>query len=149
MFVSFILIYLNGAEVLADHASVAECAVVAVLDELRGHVPVGLVVLKTGQKLSAETIEREIVAAVRHRVGAVACLRRVVVVQRLPKTRSGKVLRNVLRSMAEGKRRMATPATIEDPAVLHEIHTVLFKHGLAQKPDEPDVYSSPLPTPAA
>ena len=122
-------------EVLCDHPSVAESAVVAVPDDLKGHVPVGLVVLKTGQQLPEEQIEREIVAAVRKRVGAVACLHQVIVVARLPKTRSGKVLRNVMRAMAEGKTHIPVPPTIEDASVLHEVHTKLHSKGIGNKPD--------------
>lgn len=122
-------------EVLSDHPSVAESAVVAVPDDLRGHVPVGLVVLKSGQTVPEEQIQKEIVAAVRKRVGAVANLHLVIVVARLPKTRSGKVLRNVMRAMAEGKTHIPVPPTIEDATVLNEIHNKLHSKGIGNKPD--------------
>jgi propionyl-CoA synthetase len=120
-------------EILQDHPSVAESAVVAVPDTLRGHVPVGLAVLESGPDapaISESQLETEIVAAVRARVGAVACFKRVLVVPRLPKTRSGKVLRNVLRGMAEGRADVAVPPTIEDASVLNEVRSVMQKHDI-------------------
>lgn len=75
-------------------------------------------------------IEREIVASVRKRVGAVACFKRVLVVPRLPKTRSGKLLRNVLRAMADGREHVPVPPTIEDPSVLAEVRAVMTAHGV-------------------
>jgi propionyl-CoA synthetase len=107
-------------EVLAAHPQVAECAVVGVADELKGTVPVGLVVLKAGVVADPQVLERELVARIRDEVGPVASFHRCLVVQRLPKTRSGKVLRATMRAIADG-RDYATPATIEDPAVLGEI----------------------------
>ncbi|MCU0758288.1 MAG: propionyl-CoA synthetase [Steroidobacteraceae bacterium] len=107
-------------EVLAAHPQVAECAVVGVADELKGTVPVGLVVLKAGVQADPQALERELVARIRDEVGPVASFHRCLVVQRLPKTRSGKVLRATMRAIADG-RDYAVPATIEDPAVLGEI----------------------------
>jgi propionyl-CoA synthetase len=111
-------------EVLAAHPQVAECAVIGVADELKGTVPVGLVVLKAGVKADPATLERELVARIRDEVGPVASFHRCLVVQRLPKTRSGKVLRATMRAIADG-REYTVPATIEDPAVLGEIAAAL------------------------
>jgi propionyl-CoA synthetase len=111
-------------EILAAHPAVAECAVVAVKDALKGHVPLGLVVLKAGSKHDAALIPAELVALVRERIGAVASFRDARVVQRLPKTRSGKILRASIRRIADGET-AAPPATIDDPAILDEIGAVL------------------------
>ena len=111
-------------EVLAAHPDVAECAVFAIPDELRGHVPLGLVVLKAGAVRDPDELRAELVAMVRDQVGAVAYFRDSRIVQRLPKTRSGKILRATMRALAEG-REVAVPSTIEDPAVLDEIAAVL------------------------
>jgi propionyl-CoA synthetase len=111
-------------EVLAAHPDVAECAVIGAADDLKGEVPLGLVVLKAGAVRDAATIERELVALVRERIGPVACFRHAVVVKRLPKTRSGKILRGVMRKIADHQP-YAMPATIDDPAILDEIKTAL------------------------
>jgi propionyl-CoA synthetase len=111
-------------EVLAAHPAIAECAVIGVADEIKGTVPLGLVVLKAGVTLEAATLQRELVAKIRDEVGPVASFHRVLVVTRLPKTRSGKVLRATMRAIADG-RPWNAPATIEDPAVLGEIEAVL------------------------
>jgi propionyl-CoA synthetase len=111
-------------EVLASHADVAECAVIGVSDELRGQVPLGLVVLKTGADRQPEEVCVDLVALVREQVGAFACYRETRVVQRLPKTRSGKILRSTMRSIAAG-REYAVPSTIDDPLVLSEIEAAL------------------------
>ncbi len=111
-------------QALAGHPAVAECAVIGVADELKGTVPVGLVVLKAGVATDHGTLARELVARVRDEVGPVASFQRCHVVARLPKTRSGKVLRATMRAIADG-RRYDTPATIEDPAVLEEIRSTL------------------------
>ncbi|MGD9703290.1 MAG: AMP-binding protein [Acidimicrobiia bacterium] len=107
-------------EVLATHPDVAECAVIGVADELKGQLPVGFVVLKAGVDRTQDDLQPELVALVRQRIGAVAALRTVLVVQRLPKTRSGKVLRATMRSIADG-REFQVPSTIDDPAILDEI----------------------------
>ncbi len=111
-------------EVLASHPAVAECAVVAVKDDLKGHVPLGLVVLKAGSNVDPAKIPAELVALVRDRIGAVASFRDARVVARLPKTRSGKILRGSIRRIADGEPSPA-PATIDDPAILDEIAEVL------------------------
>lgn len=107
-------------EVLAGHPDVAECAVIGVADPLKGEVPVGLVVLKAGVARPPEEIGKELVKRVRDTIGAVAAFKRVLIVKRLPKTRSGKILRNVMRAIADRKP-LNVPATIEDSAVLPEI----------------------------
>ncbi len=110
-------------EIVAAHPAVAECAVIGVEDELRGQVPVGFVVLKTGVDISEEKLEQDLVKMVRERLGALACFRRARVVKRLPKTRSGKILRRIMRCMADGKP-FQTPSTIEDLTVLEELKPV-------------------------
>lgn len=110
--------------VLATHPAVAECAVIGVADELKGQQPRGLVVLKQGVSSDIETVRTELVELVREEIGAVASLRRVDVVDALPKTRSGKVLRRTMREIAEGKDAMI-PSTIEDPAVIEALRGTL------------------------
>ena len=107
-------------EVIAAHPDVAECAVIGVADELKGQLPVGFVVLKSGAGRDPAEVERELTAMVRDRIGPVAAFRRAVVVSRLPKTRSGKILRGTMRDIADGNPYRA-PSTIEDPAALTEI----------------------------
>jgi propionyl-CoA synthetase len=111
-------------EVLASHADVAECAVIGVPDDLRGQVPLGLVVLKAGIDRQSVEVNEELVALVRERVGAFACYRETRVVGRLPKTRSGKILRSTMRSIAAG-RDYSVPSTIEDPTALAEIEAAI------------------------
>ena len=107
-------------EVLSSHPDVAECAVVGVADKLKGQLPVGFVVLKHGVNSTPEEVETECVKLVRDKIGAVAALRTVMVVTRLPKTRSGKILRATIRSIADGAD-WKMPATIDDPAILGEL----------------------------
>ena len=116
-------------EVLASHPAVAECAVLGAHCELKGQKPLGLIVLKSGVTQTPEEIEKECVALVRSEIGAVAALRNVMVVKRLPKTRSGKILRATIRKIADGEE-FKMPATIDDPAILDEITLVLEQHGL-------------------
>ena len=110
--------------VLAAHPAVAECAVIGVADELKGHVPRGLVVLKAGAGTEPSAVAAELVAAVRAEIGPVAALRRVDVVAALPKTRSGKILRRTMREIADGGD-PPVPSTIEDPTVLERLAPVL------------------------
>ncbi|CAO5159293.1 propionyl-CoA synthetase [Frankia sp. AiPs1] len=110
--------------VLAEHPAVAECAVVGVADPLKGQVPRGLVVVKSGVGIAADALAAELVARVRERIGPVAAFRRVDVVTALPKTRSGKILRRTMREIADG-RTPAVPPTIEDPTVLDALRPVL------------------------
>ncbi len=107
-------------EVVASHPAVAECCVVGASDELRGQIPVGLVLLKDGATIDQDELEEELVEMVRDKIGAIACFRRAMVVDRLPKTRSGKILRRVIRQIADGEE-YAVPSTIDDPAILDEI----------------------------
>ncbi len=111
-------------EAIATHPLVAECAVIGVIDDIKGEVPLGLAVLRTGAEAGGGAVAREIVQLVRDRIGPVAALKRVIIVDRLPKTRSGKILRGTMKKIAEGTP-WTTPATIEDPAVLDEIGRVL------------------------
>ncbi|GAA1610663.1 propionyl-CoA synthetase [Actinoplanes couchii] len=111
-------------EVLSAHPAVAECAVIGVGDLLKGQVPRGFVVLRAGADIAPATVEAELVARVRERIGAVAALRRVDVVAALPKTRSGKILRGSMRGIADG-REEPVPATIENPDALEALRQVL------------------------
>jgi propionyl-CoA synthetase len=115
-------------EVLASHPDVAECAVIGVHDTLKGQVPRGLVVLKAGSAIDAETLRTQLVALVRDQIGPVASFREVDVVTALPKTRSGKILRKTMRGIADGAEE-PVPSTIEDPAVLDALRPVLRRNG--------------------
>jgi propionyl-CoA synthetase len=119
-------------EVLASHPAVAECAVIGVADALKGQVPVGFLVLKDGVDRPDAEIVAEVVALVRDRIGPVAAFKQATVVQRLPKTRSGKILRGTMQKIADGEA-VAVPATIDDPAILGEISTALQTIGYARK----------------
>nr|WP_269750507.1 propionyl-CoA synthetase [Neptunomonas qingdaonensis] len=116
-------------EIVASHPAVAECCVIGVNDPLKGQQPIGLVLLKNGVELDEKELEAELVAMVRKEIGAVACFRKAMVVQRLPKTRSGKILRKLLRQIADGAG-YSVPSTIDDPASLPEIEEILTSHGL-------------------
>ncbi|MEH6577690.1 MAG: propionyl-CoA synthetase [Amphritea sp.] len=116
-------------EIVADHPVVAECAVIGINDPLKGQQPVGLVLLKNGVDIEESQLEAELVAMVRKEIGAVACFKKAVVVQRLPKTRSGKILRKLLRQIADGHE-YTVPSTIDDPASLPEIEEIMGRHGL-------------------
>jgi len=111
-------------EVLAAHPDVAECAVIGVNDALKGEVPLGLVVLKAGVRRPKEQIVNELIQAVREKIGPVASFKLATIVQRLPKTRSGKVLRGTMKKIADGAP-YQVPATIDDPAILDEIAAAL------------------------
>lgn len=117
-------------EVIARHKDVAECAVIGARDDLKGQLPVGFVVLNSGVAREAHEIEAEIVKLVRDVIGPVAALKSVMVVKRLPKTRSGKILRGTMRQIADGET-YKTPATIDDPAILAEITEILRSRGMA------------------
>jgi propionyl-CoA synthetase len=120
-------------EVLASHANVAECAVIGAHDELKGQLPVGLLVLKSGVDRDPDRIVAEVVEMVRQRIGPVAAFKAAVIVPALPKTRSGKILRGTMKRIADGQE-YRVPATIEDPAVLTEIGESLQRIGYAKKP---------------
>ncbi len=118
-------------EVLAGHRDVAECAVLGVADELKGELPLGLVVLKSGVERSEAEVCAELVKKVRDEIGPVAAFKLVSVVKRLPKTRSGKILRGTVKKIADGTPYKA-PATIDDPAVLDEMRAALRGLGYAR-----------------
>lgn len=111
-------------EIVASHHSVAECAVIGINDELKGQIPLALVVAKSGESIEHFQLQHEVVQLVREQIGAVASLRDVVIVQRLPKTRSGKILRKMMRSIADGEQ-FQIPSTIDDEAIIDEIRAVL------------------------
>ena len=115
-------------EVLSDHPDVAECAVTGVADVLKGQIPLGFLVLNAGCTRSTVEISDEVVALVRKRIGPVAAFKQALVVNRLPKTRSGKVLRGTMRAIADGKE-WKMPATIDDPEILTEITEALLTIG--------------------
>jgi propionyl-CoA synthetase len=118
-------------EVLAAHPDVAECAVMGVADALKGQVPLGLLVLKSGVARPQAAIEAEAVALVRDKIGPIASFKTALVVDRLPKTRSGKILRGTMRAIADGDD-YRMPATIDDPAILGEIAESLKRAGYPQ-----------------
>lgn len=118
-------------EVLASHPDVAECAVVGVADQLKGQVPLGFVVLKAGVTRLEDQILRELVQLVREKIGPVAAFKQAVVVKRLPKTRSGKILRGTMQKIADAQE-YRMPATIDDPAILGEIGEALQPLGYAK-----------------
>jgi propionyl-CoA synthetase len=117
-------------EVLSSHPAVAECAVIGVKDALKGEVPCGFVVLKAGVSTPPNVVERELVGLVREKIGPVAAFKLAITVGRLPKTRSGKILRGTMKKIADGDP-WSMPATIDDPAVLDEIGAALKEKGLA------------------
>ncbi len=116
-------------EVLSGHKDVAECAVIGIADALKGEVPCGFIVLKAGVNREHAEIEREIVALVREKIGPVAAFKLAITVPRLPKTRSGKILRGTMKKIADGEQ-WSMPATIEDPKVLEEVGEALKEKGV-------------------
>ena len=117
-------------EVVASHPDVAECAVIGIADQLKGQIPAGFLVLSAGVDRGAEDIEKEVVKLVREKIGPVAAFKTVLTVKRLPKTRSGKILRATMRAIADGQE-YKMPATIDDPAILGEIDAALKESGTA------------------
>ena len=117
--------------VLSSHPDVAECAVIGAADQLKGELPLGLVVLKSGVDRDPAVIQKELVNKVRDEIGPVAAFKTVVIVPRLPKTRSGKTLRGTMKAIADGKD-YKVPATIDDPAILDEIQAALETIGYAK-----------------
>ncbi len=115
-------------EVLAEHENVAECAVIGVADPMKGQLPLGILVLSDGVTRPAETIVRDEIASVREKIGPVAAFKLCTVVNRLPKTRSGKILRRTMRQIADGEQ-WKMPATIDDPSTLNEIAAALRELG--------------------
>jgi propionyl-CoA synthetase len=119
-------------EVLAAHPDIAECAVVGVADDLKGEVPLGLVVLKAGIRRPDAEIVAELVALVRERIGPVASFKVATLVKRLPKTRSGKIVRGTIKKIADGAE-YRIPPTIDDPAILDEITADLAAIGYPRR----------------
>jgi propionyl-CoA synthetase len=113
-------------QVLAAHPDVAECAVIGANDELKGQIPIGLVILNSGVSNDHETIIKELIARVRNEIGPVAAFKKVLILNRLPKTRSGKILRGTMKKIADGET-YKTPATIDDVSILDEITTAFQK----------------------
>jgi len=118
-------------ELLGSHAAVAECAVVGIDDELRGQVPVGFVVLKDGVTAAAESIEQDLILMIRKEIGAVAYFRQAAIVARLPKTRSGKILRKTIRRLAV-ETDVPVPPTIDDPKIMTELLDAMQSKGIGQ-----------------
>ena len=123
-------------EVLAAHADIAECAVIGVVDDIKGEVPLGLVVLKKGVARSHQEIVTELIQLVRERIGPIACFKIATVVERLPKTRSGKIVRGTIKKIADGVE-YRTPPTIEDATVLDEITSNLNALGYPRRSNAP------------
>ena len=118
-------------ELIGSHPGVAECAVVGIDDELRGQVPVGFAVLKDGVEMNHQDLEKELVSIIRKEIGAVACFRKSALVKRLPKTRSGKILRKTIRQLATTAE-VPIPPTIDDPAILDEIRDAMQTSGIGK-----------------
>ena len=118
-------------ELIAGHPDIAECAVTGIDDELRGQVPVGFVVLKDGTQISQDKMQEELIAIIRKNIGAVACFKQAGIVKRLPKTRSGKILRKTIRKLAS-ETEVAVPPTIDDPLILEEIREIMQERGIGQ-----------------
>ena len=114
-------------EIISSHHSVAECAVIGIAEEIKGQVPVGFVVLKDGHQSENGKIEIDLVHLIREKIGAIASFKNAMLVKRLPKTRSGKILRKTMRKLADGEE-FSIPSTIDDPAILDEIKEVLISH---------------------
>ncbi|HNW29595.1 MAG TPA: AMP-binding protein, partial [Spirochaetota bacterium] len=119
-------------EVIAQHPDVAECAVIGAADDFKGQLPLGFVVLKEGVKKSNDDIIKDLVNMVREQIGAVAVFKQAVIVKRLPKTRSGKILRSTMRKIADGQE-YSIPSTIDDPAILGEIEVSIKSLGYGKK----------------
>jgi propionyl-CoA synthetase len=117
--------------VLAGHSDVAECAVIGVADALKGQMPLGLIVLKAGVERDPAELRAELVQRVRDQIGPVAAFKLVAIVKRLPKTRSGKILRGTMVKIADSEA-YKMPATIDDPAILDEIAEALRELGYAK-----------------
>ncbi|TNE84947.1 MAG: propionyl-CoA synthetase, partial [Gammaproteobacteria bacterium] len=115
-------------EIVGSHPAVAECAVIGISDSLKGQLPLGLVVLKDGASLRKDDLAAELKQMVRAKIGAVGCYDQSLIVQRLPKTRSGKILRRTMRQIADGEP-FNVPSTIDDPAILDEISQAMKTAG--------------------
>lgn len=117
-------------EVVGSHEAIAECAVFGIADQLKGQVPLGLVLLKDGVDVDDDELEKELVQLVRDRIGPLACFQRAMVVERLPKTRSGKILRKTIRQIADGQS-YTVPSTIDDPSILTDLEERFGSLGMA------------------
>ena len=111
-------------EIIATHPAIAECAVIGRSDNLKGQMPLGFAILKSGVEVNQADIKQALVQLMREKIGAVACYKETVIVERLPKTRSGKILRKTLRQLVDGED-YVIPSTIDDPAILDEIQQAL------------------------
>ncbi|MCB2181436.1 MAG: propionyl-CoA synthetase [Desulfobulbaceae bacterium] len=118
-------------EVIANHPDVAECAVIGTHDKLKGEKPIGFIILKAGVQRDFEEVKQELAQMVRDQIGPIACYRESILAHRLPKTRSGKILRGTMRAIANGKE-YRMPSTIDDPTILDEITQVLSTMGLPE-----------------
>jgi propionyl-CoA synthetase len=116
-------------EVLAGHPDVAECAVIGISCPIKGQLPIGLVLLKDGADIEEQQLNAELVASVRNTIGALACFKTALIAKRLPKTRSGKILRKLLRQISNGDD-YVIPSTIDDPGSIPEIEGLLREHQL-------------------
>ncbi|MBD0778774.1 acetate--CoA ligase [Maribacter sp. ANRC-HE7] len=114
-------------EIVASHPAVAECAVIGINDDLKGQIPLALAVTKSGNEIAESVIQSEVIKEVRNQIGPVASLKQVILVDRLPKTRSGKILRKLLRSIADNDD-YKIPSTIDDPKIIDEIENVYKTH---------------------
>ena len=119
-------------EVIAEHPDVAECAVMGVHDQLKGQIPLGMMVLNAGVDKDHDEVVKEVVQSIRNKIGPVAAFKTATVVKRLPKTRSGKILRGTMRSIADNKE-YKVPATIDDYSILDEIKDSLKQIGYGSK----------------
>jgi len=119
-------------EVLSSHPDVAECAVTGVRDKVKGEIPVGFVVLKSSRERQGSALKQELIALMREKIGPIASFKEVLVVKRLPKTRSGKILRGTIKKIADGTP-YQVPATIDDPLVLAEIRDSLNQQGFPRE----------------
>ena len=117
---------------LAAHPTVAECAVVGAADDFKGEIPVGFLVLKSDTDQPIESVATEVVAMVREKIGPVASFKHVLVVDKLPKTRSGKILRGTIKKIADGSE-WKMPATIDDPTAFEDVGDALRTIGLAKQ----------------
>jgi len=115
--------------VIGGHPDVAECAVIGIADDLKGQLPAGFLILNAGVEKSEAEVEKEVIRLVREEIGPVAAFKIAVTVKRLPKTRSGKILRGVMQKIADGQD-YKMPATIDDPAILDEIGDALKARGV-------------------
>ncbi|WP_417704246.1 propionyl-CoA synthetase [Rheinheimera aquimaris] len=120
-------------QIVASHPAIAECCVIGIPEPVKGQQPLALVLIKNGVEVDETILQAELVAMVRQEIGALACFKQAIIVQRLPKTRSGKILRKLLRQIADGSK-YSVPSTIDDPASLPEIATLMAARGLISAP---------------